>query len=124
MPHVIGGLILSGGEIRHIQHHAAGPGHRLLRRRHERPARRIPAQLRCVTQEHPQLPLHKPSRYRYSPAAQLQSGMRPPALVRAHTALAHPAQWAYKTGRAIFDKSHNHLASSARRLVIEAAYSV
>jgi hypothetical protein len=26
------------------------------------------------------------------------------------------------TVRGVFDKSHNHLASSARRLVIEAAY--
>ena len=49
-----GRFLLPGGEIRHVQHHPAGPDHRLLGRRHKRPARRILAQLGGVTQEHPQ----------------------------------------------------------------------
>jgi len=44
--------LVAGGEIRHVHHHAARPVHRIVRRRHERPALRIPAQLRRVTQEH------------------------------------------------------------------------
>ena len=63
-------LVLPGGEIRHVQYHPASPGHRMLGRSHERPARRIPAQLGGVTQEHPQRPLHKRSRYRDWPSAQ------------------------------------------------------
>jgi hypothetical protein len=42
----------------------------------------------------------------------------------AHAASPHPAHWADKAGRGVFDKSHNRLASSARRLVIEATYSL
>ena len=76
---VIGGLVLPGGEVRHVQHQAAGPGHCLLGRRHERPASRKPAQLGGVTQEHPQRPLHKPSRYRYSPAAAQPASSQLPA---------------------------------------------
>jgi hypothetical protein len=42
----------------------------------------------------------------------------------AHTRPTHPAQCAYKTGRAILAKSPNRLDGPVRRLVIEATYSL
>ena len=76
---VVGGLIFAGGEIRHVQNHTAGAGHSVLRCGDERPPRRILAQLGGMTQEHPQRPLHKRSRYRYPPAMQPQPARHPSA---------------------------------------------
>ena len=123
LPAVPCGFLLPGGEIRHVHHHAARPDHRLLGCRHERPARRMLAQLGGMAHEHPQRPLHKRSRYRYLSAAQPRNHQPAPGpTVRADTAPPRPAHWAYKTGRCVFAKTHNRPASSTRRLVIEAAY--
>jgi hypothetical protein len=40
------------------------------------------------------------------------------------TGPTHPAQCAYKIGRAVFDESHNRQTSSTRRLVFEVTYSL
>jgi hypothetical protein len=61
---------------------------------------------------------------RYRALAVLLPGM--PHLTRLRQVSHHPQMgfsgWPSLPHRGVFDKSHNRLASSARRLVIEAAY--
>ena len=86
------------------------------RRPGDLPATRSPPRTACVSDEHLTELLERP------PMAQVLSARQEIPAYQANMYIWLSYGCATLPDRAVFDKSHNRLASSARRLVIEATY--